>query len=121
MAKQVRFSAATTTDNEGNKFDEKREVEFSVEKPSSLQEAHEMYGEEAYKLFEKAFRIKAKGTARSMLKSGHSADDIQDLMVDWRPDQEISKPSKSLEQQFSEMSPEKQQEVLRKLAAKANQ
>jgi hypothetical protein len=120
MATQQEFSAATTTNSNGEKFDEKREVEFETAVPETLEEAEQMYGDEAYKLFFKAFRIKAQSTARGMLKSGHDVDDIRETMADWRPDQEISRPSKSLEAQFNDLSPEKQKEVLRKLAAKAN-
>jgi hypothetical protein len=125
MATTRTLECGTSKDADGNKLDEKREAEFTVDYPESVEEAVQMYDEDTvFSLFQRSFDIKANSTARGMLKRGFSEEEIQEEMEDWRPDetrQRRSAPSKSLEDQFSDLDADKQREMLQKLAQKAEE
>jgi len=126
MATTRSLSCSTSKDADGNDLSEAREAEFTLnEVPESMEEAVEMYGEETVQdLFWRQFDVKAQGAARSLLKRGFSSERIEKEMSKWRPDvtrRTSGGPDRSLEDQFEDLDTDAQEELLEKLASKAQQ
>jgi len=97
-------------------------VEFNP--GDDLAEAVEMYGEDiVYERWLRQVRRDLGNAIRSSLNSGKTPQAVEEELSDWRPDvtRRSSGSSKTLEQQFAELSEEEKQAKLEQLMAIAQQ
>jgi len=98
------------------------EVEF--DEGQNLDEAIEMYGKDTvFELYSRQAKRDLGNSIRSALNSGSAPEGVEARLEDWRPDvtNRGGSSSKSMEEQFSEMSPEEQEQKLQQLAQLAQQ
>lgn len=126
MANQITVPAGTNVEpdhpSHPGDTDEsvKIEAEVTFDVGDDLNDAVEMYGEDiVFERWQRQVKRDLGNAIRSALNNGATPEQAESRLADWRPDvtnRGVTSSTKSLEEQFQELSEEQQQEKLRELA-----
>ena len=105
---------------------DKQKVEATVSfvPGDSLEEATQLYGEETvFQLYTQAVTVKFGNAVRGLLVTGKSEAEIVAELEDWKPNvsRRRVKVSKSLDEQFEEMSEEEQIAFIARIRARVSE